>query len=42
MNQESIRDILYAHRDPKQAGLIAMLILILSKDHFIGIRSPEK
>ena len=41
MNQESIRNILYAHRDPKYADFIAKLIPTLPKERFIGIRSPE-
>lgn len=36
-----IREILYAHRDPKYADFIAKLIPTLPKESFIGIRSPE-
>ena len=41
MSQEAIREILYAHRDPKYADFIAKLIPTLPKECFIGIRSPE-
>ena len=41
MSQEAIREILYAHRDPKYADFIAKLIPTLPKERFIGIRSPE-
>lgn len=41
MSQEAIREILYAHRDPKYAVFIAKLIPTLPKECFIGIRSPE-
>ena len=38
---ETIRDILYAHRDPAYAEFIAKLIPTLPKESFIGIRTPE-
>ena len=41
MSQEAVREILYAHRDPKYADFIAKLIPTLPKECFIGIRSPE-
>ncbi len=36
-----IREILYAHRDPKYAEFVAKLIPTLPKESFIGVRSPE-
>ena len=38
---DTIRGILFAHRDPKYAAFIAKLIPTLPKESFIGIRSPE-
>ena len=36
-----IREILYAHQDPKYAEFVAKLIPTLPKECFIGVRSPE-